>query len=264
MFDLELSGKIALITGGSDGLGRATAERFVEEGANVVICGRRAKYAKSVAAEIYANARGNRHNTLGKISAFGADVTNTQDCETLVNETVSEFGGVDILVNNAGASAAFELETLDDNAWLNDFNLKVMAAVRLSRLVIPFMKSRGGGAIVNAAITGAKAPNAGSLPTSVMRSAGLNLTKSLAQEFASTGIRVNAVCIGKIKSMQWVRRAADGDPTDIYQRFSKLIPMGRVGEAAEYADLVAFLSSARASYITGTAINLDGGSCPVL
>ena len=156
------------------------------------------------------------------------------------------------------------METLDDFAWLDDFNLKVMAAVRLSRLIIPLMKSRGDGAKVNASITSAKTPDAGSLPTSVMRSAGLNLTKSLAHEFASEGIRVDAICIGKIKSMQWVRGVADGDPTDIYQSFSKLIPMGRVGEADEYADLVAFLSSAGASYITGTAINLDGGSCPVL
>ena len=139
-----------------------------------------------------------------------------------------------------------------------------MTAGRLSRLIIPLTKSRGGGAIVNASIPSARAPNVGSLPTSVMRSAGLNLTKSLAHEFASEGIKVNAICIGKIKSMQWVRRAADEGPTDIYQSFSKLIPMGRVGEADEYADLAAFLNSARASYITGKAINLDGRSCPIL
>ena len=88
MFDLELSGKIVLITVGSDGLGRATAERFIEEGANVAICNRRSEYAKSVAAEIFAAAKGNKHNTLGKIAAFGADITNTLDCETLVNDTV--------------------------------------------------------------------------------------------------------------------------------------------------------------------------------
>ena len=264
MFNLELSGKIVLITGGSDGLGRATAERFFEEGANVLICGRRAEYAKLVAAKIYEDTVPLKYNDAGKILAFGADVTNENDCRALVNYAISEFGGIDILVNNAGVSAAFGLDELDEEAWLGDFNLKVLATVRLSRLVIPSMKLRGGGAIVNASIIGAKAPNAGSLPTSVMRAAGLNLTKSMAQEFASSGIRVNAICIGKIKSMQWVRRAKNGDPTEIYEEFSKLIPMGRVGEAEDYADLVAFLSSARASFITGTAVNLDGGSCPLL
>ena len=96
MFDLELSGKIALITGGSDGLGRATAERFIEEGANVAICGRPSEYAKSVAAEIFSAAKVNNHNTSGTITAFGADITNTLGCETLVNDTVSEFDGIDI------------------------------------------------------------------------------------------------------------------------------------------------------------------------
>jgi len=111
-----------------------------------------------------------------------------------------------------------------------------MAAVRLSRLAIPIMKARGGGAIVNASIGGGKAPNAGALPTSVMRAAGLNLTKSLAQEFAASNIRVNAICIGYLKSMQWIRRAENGDPSSIYENFSQKIPMGRMGEAAEYAD----------------------------
>lgn len=96
MFDLELSGKIVLITGGSDGLGRATAERFIEEGANVVICGRRSEYAKSVAAEIFAAAKVSKHNSSGKTTAFGADITNTLDCKTLVNDSFSEFGGIDI------------------------------------------------------------------------------------------------------------------------------------------------------------------------
>jgi NAD(P)-dependent dehydrogenase (short-subunit alcohol dehydrogenase family) len=182
----------------------------------------------------------------------------------LIAEIEHRHGGIDILINNAGASAAMGLALVEDDLWLSDFNLKVMAAVRLSRLAIPIMKARGGGAIVNASIGGGKAPNAGALPTSVMRAAGLNLTKSLAQEFAASNIRVNAICIGYLKSMQWIRRAEHGDPSSIYENFSQKIPMGRMGEAEEYADLVAFLSSQRASYITGTAVNLDGGLCPVV
>ena len=126
------------------------------------------------------------------------------------------------------------------------------------------MRLRGGGCIINASIGGGKAPAAGSLPTSVMRSAGLNLTKSLANEFAAERIRVNAICIGLIKSMQWVRRAGNKNPQDLYDEMAKRIPLGRVGEPEEYADLVAFLCSKRAQYITGTAINLDGGVCPVI
>jgi len=118
--------------------------------------------------------------------------------------------------------------------------------------------------IINAAIGGGKAPTAMALPTTVMRAAGLNLTKSLSAEFAADQIRVNAICIGLIKSAQWDRRAGDRPVDDLYSNMAKRIPLGRVGEAEEYADLVAFLSSDRARYITGTAVNLDGGLCPTL
>ena len=262
MFDLDLNGKVALVTGGSDGLGRAAAQRLALEGASVVICGRRADHAQQAAQDITAavQASGSRGGVVG----LRADVTQSDDCEALIAEIGHLHGGIDILINNAGASAAMGLALAEDDLWLSDFNLKVMAAVRLSRLAIPIMKARGGGAIVNASIGGGKAPNAGALPTSVMRAAGLNLTKSMAQEFAASNIRVNAICIGYLKSMQWIRRAENGDPSSIYENFAQKIPMGRIGEAEEYADLVAFLSSKRASYITGTAVNLDGGLCPVV
>ncbi len=252
---MKLKGKIAAITGGSAGIGLAIAIAFLREGASVVIMARDAAKGAAAVEQLGGDER----------SVFiKGDATVQADIERFVDGTIERFGRIDILVNNAGASAAMGLELADDDLWLADFNLKVMAAVRLSRLIIPSMKVRGGGAIINASIGGGKAPNAGSLPTSVMRSAGLNLTKSLAQEFAASGIRVNAICIGFLKSMQWVRRSDDSDPSAIYDSFAQKIPMGRVGEAEEYADLVAFLSSARASYITGTAINLDGGLCPVL
>ena len=263
MFDLELSGKVALVTGGSDGLGRAAAHRLALEGALVVICGRRAAHAQRAAQDITSAVQASS-NQGGQVVGLRADVTNSDDCDALITEILHHHGGIDILINNAGASAAMGLALVEDDLWMSDFNLKVMAAVRLSRLAIPTMAERGGGAIVNASIGGGKAPNAGALPTSVMRAAGLNLTKSLAQEFATSNIRVNAICIGYLKSMQWIRRAENGDPSSIYENFSQKIPMGRMGEAEEYADLVAFLSSQRASYITGTAVNLDGGLCPVV
>ena len=265
MFDLGLDDKVVLITGGSDGLGRATAERFVLEGAKVVICARRSAHLFQVVDEI-------RKHTMEhldkdpekKIVGYPSDVTNPEDCVSLISNIKSKFGGIDFLINNAGVSAAARLENLNESDWIADFNLKVMAAVRLSKLVIPSMRVRGGGCIINASIGGGKAPASETLPTSVMRSAGLNLTKSLANEFASEKIRVNAICIGLIKSMQWVRRAGNKNPQELYCDLAKKIPLGRVGEAEEYADLVAFLCSERATFITGTAINLDGGMCPVV
>lgn len=257
MFDLGLTGKRALITGGSDGLGRATAHRLASEGARVVICGRRDDHLARAAAELAAE-------TGGELHAIQADVSVAQDCSRLMQETDAALGGLDILINNAGASAAASLLDVDDAAWQADFDLKVMAAVRLCRAALPLLKDAGGGSIINAAIGGGKAPNAKQLPTSLTRAAGLNLTKSLSAEFAGDNIRVNAICIGLLKSAQWDRRAGNEPVDELYAQMSGRIPLGRVGEAEDYADLAAFLCSQRATYITGTAINLDGGLCPVI
>jgi NAD(P)-dependent dehydrogenase (short-subunit alcohol dehydrogenase family) len=181
-----------------------------------------------------------------------------------VQATVDQFGKLDILVNNAGTSAAASLETVSDEDWQFDFDLKVMAAVRLSRLALPHLRAVGGGSIVNAAIGGGKAPAANALPTSLTRAAGLNLTKSLANAYAAENIRVNAICIGRIKSAQLAARAGNKPLDEFYADMGKIVPMGRVGEAEDYAHLVAFLCSKVGSYITGTSVNLDGGMCAVL
>jgi NAD(P)-dependent dehydrogenase (short-subunit alcohol dehydrogenase family) len=257
MFDLELGGRVAIVTGGSDGLGRATALRLAAEGCNVMICARRQDHLEAAATALAAESG-------GTVVAQAADVTRPADIEALVAATLERFGGIDILVNNAGSSAAAALEDLDDDAWQADIELKLMAAVRLCRAIVPLMRQRGGGAIVNATIPGGKAPTARSLPTSVTRAAGINLTKSLANEFAADGIRVNTVCIGLIKSAQWQRRAGEQPVDELYAQMAERVPLGRVGEAADYADLVAFLVSQRARYITGTAVNLDGGMSPVV
>ena len=202
----------------------------------------------------------------GGVFAQPADVTSNRDVETFIDAVTAKFGGVDILINNAGASAAQGLEALDDDAWMADIELKVMGAVRFCRGVVPSMRERGGGSIVNATIGGGKAAPARALPTSVTRAAGINLTKSLANELAADNIRVNTICIGLIRSEQWVRRA-EGQGVDvdsIYEAMAKRVPLGRVGEAEEYADLIAFLVSERGAYITGASINLDGGLCPVV
>lgn len=257
MFDLGLEGKVALITGGSDGLGRAAAARFAEEGCKVAICARREDHLMRARDAIAAE-------TGGDVMARRADVTRAADLEAFVRAAVERFGGIDIAVNNAGRSAAAGLEAVDDADWRDDIDLKLMACVRLCRLAVPIMRARGGGAIVNAAIVAGKAPPAGALPTSVTRAAGLNLTKSLANEYAGDGIRVNAICIGLIESAQWQRRAGNRPVEELYAELAAKVPLGRVGKAEEFGDLCAFLASERAAYITGAAVNLDGGMSPVV
>jgi 3-oxoacyl-[acyl-carrier protein] reductase len=255
MLDLGLTGKVAIVTGGSEGMGRACAERLTREGVKVTICARRKEILENTAAALRAGG--------GDVLAVPADVTRAEDVGSVVRATVDRFGGVDILVNNAGTSSAAGFEKVDDDTWHQDIELKLMAAVRFCRAVIPIMKQRGGGRIVNVTTVGGKAPAPRALPTSVTRAAGINLTKSLATEYAPDNICVNTVCIGLVKSMQWERRAK-GDVEGYDREVAKRVPLGRVGDASEFGDLVAFLVSARAGYITGTAINFDGGMAAVV
>ncbi len=256
MLELGLSGKVAIVTGGSEGLGRATAERLAREGVRVAICARRKDVLERAADEI-------RKASGGEVLAQATDVTRTEEIEAFVAATVARFGGVDILLNNAGTSSAAPFEQVDDKAWLYDLELKLMGAIRFCRMVIPIMKKRGGGRIVNVTTVGGKAPAARGVPTSVSRAAGINLTKSLANEYAADGILVNTICLGLVRSAQMARRAK-GDLEAHYKELAKNVPVGRVAEASEFADLVAFLVSDRARYITGTAINFDGGRSAVV
>ena len=207
MFNLDLKDKVILITGGSDGLGYASAELLSSEGAKVIICGRRVDYLNEKAKTI-------SEKTNNNVLAIQADVSKAEDCKRLVEETISKFKKIDILVNNAGASDAALFEDVSDKNWEDDINLKLMSTIRICRLVIPYMKSNDKGVIINATIGGGKAPNAGSLPTTVTRAAGINLTKSLANEYAKDNIRVNTICIGLIKSAQWDRKVGSGDVND--------------------------------------------------
>ena len=254
MLDLGLTGKVAIVTGASEGLGKATAERFVSEGVRVAICARRKDVLDKAADEIRRKAANG-----GEVLARAADVTRSEDVEAVVAGTVAQWGGIDILVNNAGTSSAAGFEKVDDKTWQDDIDLKLMAAIRFCRLVIPLMKQRGGGRIVNVTTVGGKAPAPRALPTSVTRAAGINLTKSLANEYAADKILVNTVCLGLVKSAQLGRRAKGGDLEAHYRELAKRVPVGRIADASEFADLVSFLVSERAGYITGTAVNFDGG-----
>ena len=255
MLDLGLGGKVAIITGGSEGLGRAAAQKLAAEGARVAICARRPDVLERAAEGIRKGG--------GQVLARSVDVSKADQIDKFVGEVMSEWGGVDILLNNAGTSAAASFEAVDDAAWIHDLELKLFSAVRLCRLCIPLMKKRGGGRIINVTNLGAKTPSARGLPTSVSRAAGINLTKSLANEYAADKILVNTICIGLVKSAQWERRAK-GDLDAFYKDTAKRVPIGRMGEAEEFGDLVAFLVSERAAFITGTAINFDGGMAAVV
>ena len=256
--DLGLKGKIAVITGGTDGIGKAAALIFAKEGAKVAICARTQANLDKTAAEIKA---------LGaEVLAISADMAKPADIERFMDAVVKQFGGMDILVNNAGLSMRGKFLEITDDKWHEDIELKVFGAIRCCRLAIPHMKKRGGGRIVNISISSAKQPGAGSMPTSLSRAAGLVITKSLSKEFAPDNILVNAVCIGKIKSGQHDRRMVRESisPEKYYHDNSKDIPMARFGDAEEAANVIVFLCSGAASYVTGTSVNLDGGTSGVL
>jgi len=251
--ELGLKDKIAVVTGGTEGIGRATALRLAQEGASVAICARRQELLDKTAAEL--------RKTGAQVLAVSADMSKTADIDRFIKAVIERFGRIDILVNNAGTSARGKFLEIEDKAWSADLELKVFGAIRCTRLAVPHMKKQGGGRIINITISSAKQPGAESYPTSVSRAAGLALTKALSKEYAADNILVNTVCIGKIKSGQHERRYSKQGVSadDYYRETAKDIPLGRVGEADEVANVIAFLASNAASYVTGTSVNLDGG-----
>ncbi len=262
--DMGLTGKVALVTGGSDGIGKGAATSLCAEGANVVICARRPDVLEAAAAEI-------RAEVGGEVTPITADVTKQEDVDSLFDAIAEKYGKLDILVNNAGTSAANLFENVTDEVWRYDLELKLFGAIRCSNRAIPMMKANGGGRIVNITTPGGKAPTAASVPTSVSRAAGIALTKEMSKDYAADNILVNTVCIGLIKAGQHERRfeAAREQDADLtldayYEEMGKRVPVGRVGEAREAGDLITFLVSERASYITGVAVNIDGGTSPVV
>jgi 3-oxoacyl-[acyl-carrier protein] reductase len=251
--ELGLKDKVAVVTGGTEGIGRATALRLAQEGASVAICARRQELLDKTAAEL--------RKTGAQVLAVSADMSKTADIDRFIKTVIERFGRIDILVNNAGTSARGKFLEIEDKTWSADLELKVFGAIRCTRLAVPHMKKQGGGRIINITISSAKQPGAESYPTSVSRAAGLALTKALSKEYAADNILVNTVCIGKIKSGQHERRYTKQGVSadDYYRETSKDIPLGRVGEADEVANVIAFLASNAASYVTGTSVNLDGG-----
>lgn len=261
MIEMRMDGRCALITGGSLGIGFAAAMNFVRAGADVAIVARRPDVLEEARLKL-ADAGD------GKVVAIAADVCKAEDCARIFEEAEKQLGQVDVLCNNAGTHANGPFEAATDEIWQQDFDLKLFSAIRLSRAAFPGMKARKWGRIINTLNSGAKWQRLGSAPTSVTRAAGMALTKVLANEGAEHNVLVNAVLVGLIQTDQWVRGHAAEGGIRTYDEYigemGKRIPMGRVGTAEEFANMMLFLASDAGSYITGTAINVDGGFCPVV
>ena len=263
--DVRMDGRVAVITGGSTGLGLAMAKEFAASGGSVALLARKADALAAAKAEV-AKAAG-KANT--KIEAYSCDVSKAAPIADTIKKVVADFGKIDILVNNAGISHAKPFDTVTDEDWQGDLDLKLFAAIRLARHVLPGMRERKWGRIVNVLNIGAKAPGADSTPTSVSRAAGLALTKAMSKENAQHNVLVNAMLVGLIESDQWARRHKAMGKGETFQQFvdnmaKGRVPIGRMGKAEEFARMACFLCSDAGSFITGVAINVDGGASPVV
>jgi 3-oxoacyl-[acyl-carrier protein] reductase len=257
---IDLTGRTAIITGGSEGLGKAIAARFAASGANVVVLARRENILDIAVQEI-------RRKAVGRVAGHACDITDHHRVREVIAAVLAEFGAVDILINNAGSSSRSPFDELTRNGMIADMNLKLFAAVDLAQQLLPGMKDRRWGRIINVVSINGKAPKAASAPTTLSRAAGISLTKMMSQELAPWNILVNALCVGVIKSGQWERRHRRDAPDTPFETYlepqARLVPLGRLGEPEEFANVACFLASDAASYVTGAAINVDGGLCPV-
>ncbi len=259
---LSIAGRAALITGGSKGLGLAMAKAFAQAGGDVALVARSQADLDKAVAEIKAIA------PKARAVGISADISTDAGCRIAFQGAVDHLGKVDILVNNAGTSQRGAFLNVSDELWQADLDLKLFAAIRLCRAAIPGMTERKWGRIINVLNIGAKAPPGEGAPTAVSRAAGMALTKILANEVAKHNVLVNALLVGIIESDQWVRRHAQEKRNITWEEWKaetgKPVPMGRLGKAEEFAATALFLCSEGGGYITGTALNVDGGRSPVV
>lgn len=256
--DLQLTGKKALVTGGSQGIGQAIAQTLAAQGADVAICSRTRESLDKVAADI-------TKQTGRKIVAIAADLTKTADAENFVRKAHEALGRVDILVNNAGSAPGGVIETLTEDDWELALQLKFMGYVRCLRYALPIMVKQGHGRVVNLIGNDGVKPSYWEIAPGAANAAGQNLTKSLAGQYGKNGISFVAVNPGPVRTERWsgLVSAMSRDMKLSYEEADKLapasIPMGRIAETQEVANLVTMLASPLMHYVTGTMIEIDGG-----
>jgi len=257
--DLGLKDKVVAIAAASKGLGQAVALRMAHEGAMIAICSRNQKALQVVADDLTSQ-------TGAQVLALEADLTRADAAERFIDATVEHYGGLDALVCNAGGPPAGTFEDFDDAAWQAAFELTLMSVVRLTRAAIPHFKQRGAGRIVNITSVSIKQPIDNLILSNSLRMAVLGLSKSLANEYGGDNITVNCVCPGYTETERldqlFQHRAAQMNVSleDVKTYIAGTVPLGRLGQPQELADLVALLCSDCARYITGAAIQVDGGT----
>lgn len=254
--ELGLAGRRAIVTGGSKGIGLAIARELVAEGAAVAICARNHDEVANAGKELSA--------TGGAVFAQPCDVTDPTAVEAFIGEAGRELGGLDILVNNAGAAHPGTFETLSDEDWQADLDVKLFSQIRCTRAALPQLRASQAARVININAVYAKYPDPSFFATTVNRAACLNLTKALAQQYGPEGILVNSVNIGFVVTPQWAniraKRAPEMSEDEFFSQLAaKEVPLGRFGRVEEVSGLVAFLASDRASYITGAVIDVAGG-----
>ena len=251
--NLELQDKIAIVTGSSRGLGLASARALAAEGCRVTICARGESTLEAAAAELRTASPGG-----DRVLTVVADVSTTEGITRVVNRTIETFGGLDILVNNVGLASGTNIVDTSDETWQEAFDQTLFPAIRASRLAVPHMKRRGGGSIVMiASIWGRE--SGGRMTYNAVKAAEISLAKSMAQQLAQDNIRVNSVAPGSIlfPGGSWSKRQQQ-DPEGIAEFVRRELPFGRFGRPDEVGAVVAFLSSARASWISGASLPVDG------
>lgn len=252
--DLQLEGKVALVTGSSRGLGYASARSLAAEGAHVVLCARGADRLTDATRELAAVAASG-----AEVMPVLADLSTSAGAEAVVSAAVERFGGIDIVVNNVGLARGGDVEGTSDEEWQEALDQTLFPAVRVTRLAVPHIRAQGGGGVVVivSSIFGREA--GGRMTYNAVKAAEISLTKSLAQQLAKDAIRVVGVAPGSIlfPGGSWDRRQQT-DPEGIAEFIRRELPFGRFGKAEEVGDVVAFLSSPRASWISGTTVVVDG------
>jgi NAD(P)-dependent dehydrogenase (short-subunit alcohol dehydrogenase family) len=260
--EVRLDGRSAIVTGGSKGLGLAIAKEFTASGADVAVLARDSATLADARGEIQ------KMGGKGKVAAISCDVSKMAPIKAAYDQVMSEFGKIDIFVNNAGQSTRGPSEELTDEMWQADLDLKLFAQIRFCRLVFPQMKQRKWGRIISVLNIGAKAPGADSAPTSVSRAAQMAFTKALSHEGAPHNVLVNSLHVGVIVSDQIKRRYDRERPNVSFEQYvaeaGRGVPLGRMGRAEEFANVATFLASDAAGYVTGCAINVDGGHSPIV